>query len=64
MKDLTEGNAARCFLQHFGRYGPPHEIVTDQGAQFINKVVKTLLASQDVSYYRLRLHTLMSTTLE
>jgi len=48
VKDLTEGNAARCFLQHFGRYGPPHEIVTDQGAQFINKVVKTLLASQDV----------------
>jgi hypothetical protein len=29
-------------LQHFGRYGPPHQILTDNGSQFVNKTLEEL----------------------
>ncbi len=34
---FTEEVAARKILDHFGRYGPPTEILTDRDAQFVNK---------------------------
>jgi len=48
--DLTEEQATMCFLRHFGRFGPPKEIVTDRGSQFLNKTVKALFNAQDIKY--------------
>ncbi len=34
--NYTEEVAALKLLEHFGRYGPPKQILTDQGKQFVN----------------------------
>jgi len=36
---FTEEVAALKLLEHFGRYGAPKEILTDRGAQYVNKLV-------------------------
>jgi len=41
--DTTATSAARCILQHIGRYGAPLKIRTDQGSQFVNDIVAELL---------------------
>ena len=35
-------------LQHFGRYGPPVEILTDKGSEYLNETIKQFLKSQFV----------------
>ncbi len=35
--------AARYVLQHCGRFGTPHQILSDAGTQFLNEVVESLL---------------------
>jgi hypothetical protein len=41
--DTSAKHAARCILQHIGRYGTPIKIRTDRGSQFVNEIVKELL---------------------
>jgi len=31
---------ARCLLQHFGRYGVPERMVSDNGSEFVNETIK------------------------
>lgn len=37
-----------ALVQHFGRYGPPAEILTDKGSEYLNETVKQVLKSQFV----------------
>ena len=37
-------------MEHFGRYGPPKQILTDRGAQFVNKLVKTVCTTYGVNF--------------
>jgi transposase InsO family protein len=48
--DFTEEVAALKILEHFGRYGPPTEILTDRGAQFVNKLVKILCGTYGTKF--------------
>jgi hypothetical protein len=41
--DTTAHHAARCVLQHLGRYGAPRRIRTDNGSQFVNTMVDELI---------------------
>jgi hypothetical protein len=46
-KKVTAEAATRAILQHMGRYGPPGEILTDNGAQFIAEVTQQLIQVVD-----------------
>ena len=39
---------AFALLQHFGRYGPPQELLTDQGSEYLNKTVQAICKSQAI----------------
>ena len=41
--NYTALEAAHCLLQHFGRYGAPSQILSDNGSQFVNDVIKEFL---------------------
>lgn len=41
--DTTALHAARCVLNHLGRYGAPRRIWTDNGSQFVNTIVDELI---------------------
>ena len=40
--DVSVDSVRLPMLQHFGRYGPPHQILTDNGSQFVNKTLEEL----------------------
>ena len=40
---LTAKDTAQALLQHFGRFGVPNRIRSDQGSHFINEVTKEFL---------------------
>lgn len=42
-KSTTAIEAAECLLKVFGRYGLPETIVSDQGTQYVNQIIKELL---------------------
>jgi len=42
--------AAMKLMEHFVRYGPPKQILTDRGAQFVNKLVKTVCETYGVNF--------------
>ena len=42
--DATAESAARALLAHFGRYGCPQQIRSDQGSHFVNSVIKHFLS--------------------
>ena len=46
-KNVTAEAATRAILQHMGRYGPPGEILTDNGSQFIAEVTQQLIQVVD-----------------
>ena len=48
--DYTVEVTAMKILEHFGRYGPPTEILTDRGAQFVNKLVEIVCATYGVIF--------------
>jgi hypothetical protein len=50
--DYTAETAATTVLEHF-RYGPPSEILTDRGAQFVNKVVAILCATYGTKFRKI-----------
>jgi hypothetical protein len=41
---------AFALIQHFGRFGPPSEILTDQGTEYYNRVMKFLAKWQRIHY--------------
>ena len=41
--NCTALEAARCLLQHFGRYGDPSQILSDNGSHFVNEVISEFL---------------------
>jgi transposase InsO family protein len=43
VKDTTAYYAARAILNHLGRYGCPSTILSDNGSQYVNSVIKELL---------------------
>jgi len=38
-KDATAITAAEALLQHIGRYGVPHQILSDNGSQYVNELI-------------------------
>ena len=42
--DCTAQTAAECLLQHFGRFGAPHQLRSDNGPHFIADVIREFLA--------------------
>ena len=43
-RDATAESAARALLQWVGLFGPPSELLSDMGTQYINKTIDALLA--------------------
>ena len=43
-KDATAVSTANCLLQHFGRFGAPHQLRSDNGPHFIADVIKEFLS--------------------
>ena len=43
-KDATAASAANSLLQHFGRFGAPHQLRSDNGPHFIADVIKEFLS--------------------
>ena len=48
--DATALSAANCLLQHFGRFGAPHQLRSDNGPHFIADVIKEFLALVGTSH--------------
>jgi len=48
--DYTVEVTTMKIFEHFGRYGPPTEILTDWGAQFVNKLVGIVRATYGVTF--------------
>ena len=48
--DATALSAANCLLQHFGRFGSPHQLRSDKGPHFIADVIKEFLALVGTSH--------------
>ena len=42
--DATAISAAQCLLQHFGRFGAPHQLRSDNGPHFIADVIREFLS--------------------
>jgi RNase H-like domain found in reverse transcriptase/Integrase core domain/Integrase zinc binding domain len=43
--EATAEQAAKCLLQHFGRFGSPTVIRSDKGSHFLNNVIEHFLAA-------------------
>ncbi len=50
VKDLKAESIAVKLIEHFGRFGPPQEILTDQGTEYKNQLVESLTQWQKVSH--------------
>ena len=50
VKDLKAESIAAKLIEHFGRFGPPQEILTDQGTEYNNQLVESLMQWQRVSH--------------
>ena len=46
----TALSAAECLLEHFGRFGPPHQLRSDNGPNFIADVIREFLHLIGVSH--------------
>jgi len=46
----TAKEAADCLLQHFGRYGAPSQILSDNGSHFVNELITEFLALVGVEH--------------
>ena len=43
IQSTTSLDAARCLIQHLGRFGIPSTIRSDRGSQFVNGMIQSLL---------------------
>jgi hypothetical protein len=50
IKTVNAEEAAYCLLQHLGRYGTPSQIKSDKGSQFVNDVIRHLLATVGIEH--------------
>ena len=41
--DATALSAAQCLLKHFGRFGAPHQLQSDNGPHFIAEIIREFL---------------------
>ena len=48
--DATALSAAECLLKHFGRFGAPHQLRSDNGPHFIADVIREFLLLIGVSH--------------
>ena len=48
--DATSLSAAECLLKHFGRFGAPHQLRSDNGPHFIAEVIREFLHLIGVSH--------------
>ena len=48
--DATALSAAECLPKHFGRFGAPHQLRSDNGPHFIADVIREFLLLVDVKY--------------
>ena len=48
--DATSLSAAECLLKHFGRFGAPHQLRSDNGPHFIAEVIREFLHLSGVSH--------------
>ena len=48
--DATALSAAECLLKHFGRFGAPHQLRSDNGSHFIADVIREFLHLIGVSH--------------
>jgi hypothetical protein len=44
IRSTTSLDAARCLVQHFGRFGIPSVIRSDRGTQFVNDMIQSMLS--------------------
>lgn len=51
--NLEAQTAVDIMIQHFGRYGIPHSVVTDNGSQFINSLFDQLYSLTGISQIRI-----------
>ena len=47
--DTTALSGAECLLKHFGRFGAPHQLRSDNGPHFIADAIREFLLLIDVS---------------
>ena len=47
--DATASSAAECLLKHFGRFGAPHQLRSDNGPHFITDVIREIILLIGVS---------------
>jgi len=50
VKDLKAESIAAKLMEHFGRFGPPSEILTDRGTEYRNELIQQLTQWQKVSH--------------
>ena len=48
--DATAFSAAECLLKHFGRFGAPHQLRSDNGPHFIAEIIREFLLLVDVKH--------------
>ena len=48
--DATALSAANCLLQHFDRFGAPHQLRSDKGPHFIADLIEEFLALVGTSH--------------
>ena len=50
--DLTMKTAAKCLLEHIGRFGSPSQLLSDNGSQFVNSIIKEVCDMIDTEHIR------------
>ncbi len=50
IKSTTAKEAAQCLLQHFGRYGLPTRLRSDNGTQFANEIIREFTHLLDIEH--------------
>jgi len=48
VSDLKADSIAPRLLEYFGRFGPPLQVLSDQGTEFSNELVKALFRAQEI----------------
>lgn len=52
LSNLTADSVANALMEHFGRFGIPSQIKTDNGTEFINQTIKSIIRLIGSSYLR------------